>query len=67
MLLILRRMLALLMGLTAVLLGALSVSHEIAGRGQAVPSGREQKAICAMAYVLLAITFAAKATGKLPT
>jgi hypothetical protein len=59
-------MLALSMGLTAVLLGALSVSHEVAGRG-AQSTARQQKLICAMAYVLLGIAFAAKATGKLPT
>lgn len=59
-------MLALSMGVTAVLLGALSVTHEVAGRGTG-SSGREQKAICALAYLLLVIAFVAKATGKLPS
>jgi hypothetical protein len=58
-------MLALSIGVTAVLLGALSVTHEVAGRGEQ-SAARQQKLICAMAYVLLAIAFAAKATGKLP-
>ena len=63
---ILLGMLALSMGVTATLLGMLSVGNEMGARRRDAEVRRQRLLVAVLAYVLLALAIAAKATGRLP-
>jgi hypothetical protein len=62
---ILLLVLALSIGLTATLLGALSITADMGAARRMTVVTREQRAACAAAYLLLVITLAARMTGRL--